>query len=184
MTTLTLDVTGLPAPQGSKRAWVNKHTGRAQMREQTHDKIQLWRQDVKAAATDHIAASPDDWAPLEGPLSVDVTFRFPRPKSHHRTGKNAHLLRDRAPAYPCTRSVGDLDKCLRSTWDALVTAGLFGDDSQVVHTNTWQVYTAPGELPGARITVTPLAAVSVADRPPAAADAAPAPAAGQEVLFP
>lgn len=160
MRALVLDVTGLPTPQGSKRAWVNKATGRAQMREQSDDKIQLWRQDVKAAALavndcppfDHGHHDDSPCFPLAGPLEIVVLFRFPRPKTHYRTGRNAELLRDNAPLFPHTRAVGDLDKCLRSTWDALVTAGVFGDDSQVVHTDAWKTY-ADHALPGALITI-------------------------------
>jgi crossover junction endodeoxyribonuclease RusA len=145
---IVLDVQGYPAPQGSKRAWVNKHTGRAQMVEQSSDRISLWRQDVKAAALKLDPICPS----LAGPLEIHVLFRFPRPKSHYRTGRNAALLRDNAPLFPCTRAVGDLDKCLRSTWDALVTAGVFGDDSQIAHTDAWKTY-ADAALPGATITI-------------------------------
>ena len=36
--------------------------------------------------------------PLTGPLSVECTFTFKRPKAHFRTGKNAGVLKDSAPA--------------------------------------------------------------------------------------
>lgn len=152
MTEIVLHVTGLPAPQGSKKAWVNKHTGRAQMREQSSDRISLWRQDVKAAAQEWVENTDDGLGPLEGPLDLRIIFQFPRPKTHYRSGKStSHLLRDNAPAYPATRGVGDADKCARSTMDALVTAGMFADDSQVVHLDVWEVYADHGFLPGAFI---------------------------------
>ena len=58
------------------------------------------------------------------PVGVAVHFLFPRPKSHYRTGKNAHLLRAGAPDRPTTRSVGDTDKLCRAILDSLaVTSG-------------------------------------------------------------
>lgn len=165
MTEIVLHVTGYPAPQGSKKAWVNKTTGRAQMVEQSGDKIQLWRQDVKAAALDWLGTDPwaADWeGPLPGALDVAVTFRYPRPKSHYRTGRYSHLLRDNAPWFPITRAAGDADKCARSTLDALVLAGMFADDAQVAHLDVWQVYTNnPHQVPpGATITIRTLDAVA------------------------
>lgn len=53
-----------------------------------------------------------------GPVHLDVTFTMPRPKSA------------KAGARPATRP--DLDKLLRSTKDALKTAGVYEDDGRVV----------------------------------------------------
>lgn len=153
MSEIVLDVTGYPAPQGSKKAWVNKATGRAQMREQASERIGLWRQDVKAAAFNYIArreGTGDPFATLSQPVAADIVFRFPRPKSHFRTGRYAHLLRDNAPVFPTTRSVGDVDKLIRATLDALTVAGILADDSQVVHVDAWKIYVLPA-YPGARI---------------------------------
>lgn len=169
MSDIVLRVVGLPAPQGSKKAWVNKATGRAQMREQSGDRISLWRQDVKAAAQEWVDGYRDTvcdhdyapcpfcvWNPLDGPLRVEVTFLFPRPKSHYRTGANAHLLRDAAPAYPTSRATGDIDKLCRATCDALVVAGMFADDSQIADLHAEKRYNDVLQ-PGAIITLRPLA---------------------------
>lgn len=48
---LTIVVHGQPAPQGSKRAFVNKHTGRAALVESSK-KVQPWRQAVVGRAVD------------------------------------------------------------------------------------------------------------------------------------
>ncbi len=163
MTEIDLNVTGYPAPQGSKKAWVNKATGRAQMREQSSDKIHLWRQDVKAAAQHWIDGYRDTvcdhdytpcpfcvWGPVADPIDATIWFYFPRPKSHFRTGRHAHLMRDNAPAYPTTRASGDVDKLIRATLDALCIAGMFLDDAQVVHVDVWKIYVLPPNC-GARI---------------------------------
>ncbi len=122
---IRLTVHGNPAPQGSKNAFRNQHTGRIQQVESSKA-VKPWRQDVKAAALD---AAPDDWVLLDGPLEVSMVFTFTRPKGHWRTGRNAHLLRDTAPAFPHGRP--DLSKLARSTEDAL-TGAVWGDDAQIV----------------------------------------------------
>ena len=119
---LRIDVKGIPGAQGSKR-----HVGRGIMRESSK-KVKPWRSDVRDAA---LAAMPDDWQPLTGPVTVDVTFYFPRPRSHYGTGRNSDTLKPSAPATPTSRAHGDIDKLVRSTLDALVSAGVMHDDSLV-----------------------------------------------------
>lgn len=146
MSTLTLRVHGTPAPQGSKR-----HVGNGVMVESSK-RVKPWRQDVKYAA---LEAMSKDASPLTGPVSVVVTFYLPRPKGHYRTGRNAYLLRDSAPAHPAVKP--DVDKLLRSTLDALGEAGVWRDDSQVVALVAAKEYadTCP---PGAFLRVTAVSA--------------------------
>jgi len=140
---LTITVHGTPAPQGSKR-----HVGNGVMVESSK-KVKPWRQDVKHAALDVLGDAP----PLIGPVLVDVTFTLTRPRGHYRTGRNAELLRDSAPAYPAGKP--DIDKLLRSTLDALGEAGVWRDDAQVVAATMRKVY---GDVAGARIRVRELLA--------------------------
>ena len=91
-------------------------------------KVKPWRQDVKHAALAAAATVPG-WAVLDGPLAAAVVFTFARPKGHYRTGRNAHLLRDTAPARPTVYP--DLSKILRSTEDAL-TGVIWADDARMV----------------------------------------------------
>ena len=143
MSRLTVHVAGLPAPQGSKR-----HVGNGVMVESSK-RVKPWRQDVKYAALTAL----DGTAPMFDrgtPVHVVITFFLPRPAGHYRTGANAHLLRDAAPAYPATKP--DLDKLLRSTLDALGEAGCWHDDSQVVDVGMGKRY-ADGRPAGARITI-------------------------------
>lgn len=106
-------VLGVPAPQGSKRAFVV--AGRAQMVESAGTKLDDWRGDVSRAA----AHAWGDRDAITGPVELSITFRMPRPKS---APKRAVWAAKRP----------DLDKLLRSTLDALTQSGVIGDDSQIV----------------------------------------------------
>lgn len=117
-------VKGQPAPQGSKR-----HVGNGIMVESSK-KVRPWRQDVKYAA---LEAMGDDFEKFSGPVRMTLAFYHTRPKSHFRTGRNAHLLRDDAPTWKATSP--DLSKLIRSTEDALTDAGVWVDDRLVAALN-------------------------------------------------
>jgi Holliday junction resolvase RusA-like endonuclease len=108
VTAIGFHVVGTPAPQGSKR-----HVGNGVMVESSK-KVKPWRQDVVAAALLHRPA-----VPLDGPLFAYMVFTLPKPKS----AVKSRTAPDRTP---------DLSKLLRSTEDALTTAGLWADDARVV----------------------------------------------------
>lgn len=134
-----LEVLGIPAPQGSKRAFVRG--GKAVMIE-TNKATMPWRQEVAAVA------SAECGDPLiAGPVAIDVAFRMPRPKAHYK--KNLEL-RDNAPLW-CAKKP-DIDKLERAILDAL-TGSAFTDDAQVVSVTKSKRYCAPGERPGATITI-------------------------------
>ena len=136
----TIRVFGHPAPQGSKR-----HVGNGVLIESSA-RVKPWRQDVRAAALEADAH-------FDGPVSLTVGFLLRRPASHFRTGRNAHLLRDSAPAYPGKKP--DIDKLLRSTLDGLGESGIWRDDAQVVRVRAEKLY-ADHEPVGAHITIEPL----------------------------
>ena len=137
-------VNGLPAPQGSK-----KHVGRGIMVEASK-RVAPWRQDVRAACCHSYFGMPVSCA-----VHVEITFWFPRPKNHYRTGRFAGLLKENAPTHTTSHSCGDIDKLLRATFDGLAhtTGGIvLKDDSQVVSLRTEKLY-ATDEPPGALIKV-------------------------------
>ena len=105
-------VIGQPAPQGSKVAFVNKHTGKAQMIESSKVGVDAWRSDVKSAAIEAFRNGP-----IVGPVEVSIIFNQARPKAHHGTGRNADILKASAPEFPTNRP--DVDKLVRSTLDAI-----------------------------------------------------------------
>jgi Holliday junction resolvase RusA-like endonuclease len=123
---LELFVPGTPRPQGSVKPMVNKGTGRAFVK-------------YNDTTIDHrnrlIHALSSQWhgsevaPPIDGAVMVVATFTFERPKSHWRTGRNAHLLRDSAPLDMI--SAPDTDKLLRLVGDALEISGVVGNDSQI-----------------------------------------------------
>ena len=118
---ISFTVVGTPAPQGSKR-----HVGGGRMIESSPH-VKPWRESIRAAA---LEAMGEDWQQLTGPVGLSLGFYLPRPKGHYGTGRNADSLRPSAPRHPVTKP--DLDKLIRAVLDALTSAGLWRDDSQVV----------------------------------------------------
>jgi Holliday junction resolvase RusA-like endonuclease len=108
-------VHGIPAPQGSKKAFVA--AGRAMMKESNADAHALWRNQVSLAATEAHRGRP----PLTGPLRLFVEFRFPMPKSRPK------YVRDLRSVWKTTAP--DTDKLIRSVGDALTAAGVIVDDA-------------------------------------------------------
>lgn len=121
-------VYGSPAPQGSKSAKRNQHSGRIQLVESSK-RVKPWREDVVGAALT-VRGKVRGWRPLTGPLLAEMVFTIARPKTHFGTGRNAGTVRPSAPDLP----VGppDLSKLVRSTEDALTTAGIYRDDALLV----------------------------------------------------
>jgi Holliday junction resolvase RusA-like endonuclease len=158
VTEIIITVHGRPAPQGSKRAFMYRPKGGGPMKagviESSHDRVKSWRQAVIDAA-----AVTKEWPALQGSLQVSMRFWLPRPKSHYRTGRNAHLLRDSAPAYPHGKP--DVSKLCRATEDALTDAAIWADDAQVIRyrdlEKAWTDASTGHEAPGAIITITQLA---------------------------
>lgn len=123
---------GVPRPQGSKRA-----VGGGRFIEASKY-LPEWRKAVVAAARE-----AHEGEPLQGAVTVEATFVFPRPKA----------LKPDQDAPPHT-SAPDTDKLQRAVGDALTIAGVIGDDAQI---HTWRAHkrrARPGETPGAHITVT------------------------------
>lgn len=129
---------GIPGPQGSKKGFYNKKLGRVLMVESSA-KVKPWREAVKSAA---IEACPKM---LTGPISVNMIFVLPKPKS---APKNRQTFPDKKP---------DLSKLIRSTEDALTDAGIWEDDARVVLVLARKTF--PGEYieglerPGVRILI-------------------------------
>lgn len=144
---LSFEVRGTPAPQGSKR-----HVGRGILVESAGPRLKAWRDAVRV---DCVHAMTDTGCPgwPTGPVRVVCLFLMPRPKSHYRTGKHADQLRPDAPAWH--DQTPDGDKVLRATLDALVAAGIVGDDRQFASFVVDQIWA--NRHPGAIVTVSPLA---------------------------
>lgn len=136
---IELTVYGEPAAQGSKR-----HVGNGVMVEQSK-KVKPWREAVKWAFTESNAMTRPV---IFGPVAVDAVFTMKRPKSAKPGARPA-----KAP---------DIDKILRSTFDALTQVGAWEDDSRVVSVFATKLYTGDiGALrtPGAYLRVRPAPAL-------------------------
>lgn len=128
------DVDGVPVPQGSKNAWVNKASGRAVMFDQNTKKLAPWRGQVSQAAHD----ASDGLERVEGAVLLVVEFRFVRPRS----------VSVKARPFPSVKP--DIDKTLRALLDGITDSGLWRDDAQVVTAHVSKVY---AERPGVHVQV-------------------------------
>lgn len=135
MTDIRFFVPGIPAPGGSKSAFVptNKVTGEPFRKNgriivnvvESGKHTKAWRQDVAAAAM--LSMKAHNLVPLTGALEIELLFHMPRPKSHYRS--DGVRLRPGAPSQHVIRP--DVLKLARSTEDAL-TGKVYADDAQIV----------------------------------------------------
>ena len=129
-------VYGVPAPQGSKTAFVrggkavvvdgSSKTGR--------QKLSSWRAEVAREALNN---RPDEV--YDHFVHITINFFMPKPKS----APKFKMYCDKKP---------DIDKLVRSTLDAL-TGVIYRDDSQVVSLQAIKFYATPDEPSGAFISV-------------------------------
>lgn len=121
--TIEFSVTGVPQPRGSKKAMPNRAGGRPLMVDD-NPRSKPWMATVASEAALAMKGRPL----FGGPLKLSAVFWFPRPKSHYRTGKNAHIRRDDAPMVHSNKP--DCDKLIRAVGDAM-TGVVYRDDSQL-----------------------------------------------------
>src|SRR5262249_50646245 len=96
-----------------------------------------WLDAVRAEASGHRPA-----VPLEGPLSLCITFTMPRPNSHYlKRG-----LRTNAPTLVSTKP--DLDNTCKGVMDILTQLRFWHDDAQIAALMLHKRY---GEDCGARV---------------------------------
>lgn len=105
-----------------------------------------WKARVHIAARDILPASP-----LTEPLRVDLTFFFPRPKGHYRSGKRSHELKDGAPLHHTGKP--DRDNADKAIMDQLTVSRMWMDDSQVCDGRIRKLY-EDGRGPGVLIEIT------------------------------
>jgi len=138
---LSFVVYGVPAPQGSMRAF-NVRGRRHPVVTSDNQRTRPWKQAVIVAAHDARGLEP----PIDGAARVDVTFYMPRPKSAPKSRRS-----------PLTKP--DLDKLVRAVLDALTDAGAWRDDAQVVLITAAKVFAGgeqdatPNGIPRAAIVV-------------------------------
>lgn len=131
---VTFRVRGKPETQGSKVSGVNRHTGRAFMKEGGGAALEDWRNAINAQAQ----RAMEHETIMTGPVEVDLRFWFARPASHPKT----------RPTWPTGKKL-DLDKLERAAYDSLSSV-VFADDGQILRSRAEKDY---GPEPGVDITV-------------------------------
>lgn len=143
----SIKVYGTPVPKGSMECLGPRGKGGRHLvvdsRRKELEGPQGWQDKITAAGR---ALLTKLGAPMNGAVTVSVTFTFERPKTVKQP-------------YPITRSSGDLDKLLRAVLDGLTASGVFADDSRVINAEPWKCYPdSPGipdrlDRPGALIRI-------------------------------
>lgn len=126
---LALQIFGTPKPQGSMRAIVNKHTGKAAV---MHNRKTI---DYRSHVAAELAETWYGRQPHTGPILVAANFLFERPAAHYlpaNSRRSTRQLRDDAPDWPTASNIPDCDKLQRLLGDALQIAGVIKDDAQIV----------------------------------------------------
>jgi len=127
---ISLDVLGIPSPQGSKRVF-NGRVVEAQ-----GQRLKVWRKAIEAACQDQKEESM-----IFGPVRLEVDFYMPRPKS-------VTISKRSMPIVP-----PDLDKLLRGVGDGIGQSEvIWKDDSQIVEMLGKKFY-ADDRDPGAVIRI-------------------------------
>lgn len=124
-------VPGRPAPQGSKKYYGPKRVV------EMSKYVGAWRDDVRAGCMRVWGARP----PIDAPVVLEVEFVMPRPKTAPKRST------------PSATGAPDLSKLVRSTEDAITSAGVWRDDSRVVATLAWMRIAEIDEAPGAWIRI-------------------------------
>tara|TARA_R100000781_G_C4037596_1_gene112855 strand:+ start:265 stop:678 length:414 start_codon:yes stop_codon:yes gene_type:complete len=93
------------------------------------DKKQIWLQIAKYKPKQ----------PLNGDVFIQLIFVLKRPKSHYRTGKYKHLLKDNLPEYHSFKP--DLDNLVKMILDCISGKDkMIVDDCQVCRIQAEKVY--------------------------------------------
>ena len=128
--TTVMSVLGTPAPQGSKRAFINPRTGKIGMKESS-GKVEPWREAIVSEVLRH-----PEYERFEKRVHAVITFYFPSLKAHYRADGS---LKSNSPLYVTTTP--DIDKLLRSTFDGLTQSGLIVDDKIICAVTADKRYT-------------------------------------------
>lgn len=127
LASLEIAVAGTPAAQGNHRVSQSGHVY------ETTKGHKPWRLAVSYSAMEARHKLRHMGGAFTGPVSVQYIFTVQRPKSAKKG------------AMPSKRP--DLSKYVRSTEDSLTAAGIWADDSLVIHMDAIKVY--PGQHPDA-----------------------------------
>lgn len=137
-TTFSIFIAGEPAPQGSKSYKGRSKSGKAILIESSK-KVHPWREDIRAACLGNDGKPRVQFG--DSPTITDLEFILPRPKS---TPKKKT---------PCAIRKPDLDKLVRAVFDALKSAGIWGDDARCVGVRATKRLADVDEAPGCHLEI-------------------------------
>jgi Holliday junction resolvase RusA-like endonuclease len=134
MSEIRFFVQGKSQPAGSKKAFglklPNGHVRTSVV--DANDKAKPWKELVALTAQQHCPESL-----LTGPIELKLVFHVTRPPGHFGTGRNAGIVKARAPERPTVRP--DVLKLARGVEDAL-TKVIWKDDAQIVDEHLHKVF--------------------------------------------
>jgi Holliday junction resolvase RusA-like endonuclease len=138
---LVFAIPGDPVPWTSTKQ--NRHTGNRFLPARQADAVAH----TVAFINQRLGGDDHDLVfPQAVPLRLDCTFYVKRPKGHYGTGRNAGVLKGRAPEYPTGKP--DLSNLVKMVEDCLVLARVMPDDDQVVEIRrSLKLYVPFGEQP-------------------------------------
>lgn len=145
MTHISFFVEGEPKAQPRPKAFARKFGGKFMARVYDPGTAEHWKSQIAVAAKAHRPETP-----LDGPIECNLTFVFPRPKKHYRTGST--VLRSDAPVWHVGKP--DRDNLDKAVMDCLTALGFWTDDSRVCAGQIRKVYVSTlWPRPGAQITI-------------------------------
>ena len=133
---LTFFVAGLPKAQPRAKARAFGKFAQVYNPKTADD----WKMIVRNEAQKAWRAS-GDLTPWAGPLCVNLTFYFPRPKGHFRSNGE---LKPTAPKWHTAKP--DRDNSDKAILDTLTNVGIWGDDKQVCDGRIRKLYTQTSGL--------------------------------------
>lgn len=108
-----------------------------------------WKALVATAAKQAIGTHPRPM--FDGPLKVDLTFIFPRPKHHHNSKGE---IKPNSPTWHTAKP--DRDNLEKAVSDILTQVGMWPDDAHVCAGQVSKRYAAKGEGSGCMIYISNL----------------------------
>jgi Holliday junction resolvase RusA-like endonuclease len=117
---ITLEIAGSPKPQARPR--LTKYGG-------VYSPKTNWYKKIKTETFKYYLENGRKPV-VDYPCTVSIKYYMPRPKSHYRTGRYSHLLKDSAPIQPVSKP--DIDNLNKAVLDAIQDSKVLSDDSLVL----------------------------------------------------
>jgi len=144
----TIIVQGRPVPQPRHDVFFNAKTSKQRHVFNT-PRVKVWKELIALNCAAGRMPRGE-----EGPITIDIEFRFIRPKSHFDAKGNLRTsCRDARVSLGQTgaQACGDGDNLEKAVWDALQEKGVFKNDIQIWDNRRKSFWTSDPEQEGATI---------------------------------